>query len=115
MNLYHAPSQIFIAGIVFLVFAKTWHSARMNKLGKAFTIFWVLLWSLLLIILFNLNALATIAGALGIGRGVDLVIYLSLIFIFYALFSLAVQIHKMKEVLTKLVRKESLSEVTKKP
>ena len=112
-SLYHAPSQLFIAAIVIIVFVKTWHSAKANKLGKMFTIVWVCLWLIILLTIFNLPALSSFATALGIGRGVDLVIYLSLIFIFYMLFSITLNYMSLKRDITKLVRKDALREVSK--
>jgi hypothetical protein len=105
-----SSSQVFITSIVLIVFTKTWISARANKLGKKFTILWIIVWSLVIIATLNLTILASIAGKLGIARGVDLIIYISLICVFYLIFSLAVQIHKLRSDLTKITRKQAIRE-----
>ncbi|MFH1712743.1 MAG: DUF2304 domain-containing protein, partial [Candidatus Jacksonbacteria bacterium] len=46
----------------------------------------------------------------GIGRGVDLIIYLSLIFLFSALFFILVRLERLERDVTKIVRKRTLEE-----
>jgi hypothetical protein len=67
-------------------------------------------WIFALILLFNLPSLSKLASSLGIGRGVDLVIYLSLIMIFSTLFKLIVKQKNQDKIITKIIRKIAIDE-----
>ena len=52
-----------------------------------------------------------LARVVGVGRGADVVIYLSLIAIFYLIFRLYVKIEQVEGEITRLVRKLSLDDL----
>ncbi len=54
-----------------------------------------------------------LATVLGVGRGVDLMLYLSVMLIFYLLFRIFVRLEKQEKEITKLVRKMALDESRK--
>ncbi len=51
-----------------------------------------------------------LADRVGIGRGVDLVIYVSILVIFYLLYRLLMRIEKMEKNITNLVRQDALKD-----
>lgn len=114
MTLYHLPSQVFISTIVLIVLLKTYQSAKLQKMNKPFLFIWLSFWLIVLMSIFNLGKLSQIAQAFGIGRGVDFVIYLSLIALFYFLYSLMVKYKQVQENMTKIVRELAIRDVKNK-
>lgn len=53
----------------------------------------------------------TIANRFGIGRGVDFVVYLSIILIFFILFRLHLKVESISRDITELIRQRALDEI----
>lgn len=116
MSWYHLPSQLFIASIVCIVLIRTFLVSRKNKLSGGFVLLWTLLWSSALLVLFNLDRLSQISSRIGIGRGVDLVVYLALILLFWIVFQLALAHKRLERQLTVAIREQALQAAsTQKP
>ncbi len=77
-------------------------------------IFWVLLFGSALAIIIYPSISGDIARILGIGRGVDLVIYASIVLLFYLVFRLYVYLQDLRHELTKLVQKLAMKELNGK-
>lgn len=71
---------------------------------------WILFWLATIIIIIFPDLTVAPANWLGIGRGADLVVYLSLIFIFYLLFRFLLRLEKMEKEITMLVRENALND-----
>jgi len=69
---------------------------------------WLLIWLTALIVVIWPETTVWLANTVGVGRGADLVIYLSVIFIIYFLFRLLLRIEKIEKNLTKLAREEAI-------
>ncbi|MBU2542011.1 DUF2304 domain-containing protein [Patescibacteria group bacterium] len=84
---------------------------KSGLLGPKGTVFWVVFWLLASIFVWWPNSTVILANYLGIGRGTDLVLYVSLAIIFFVLFRLHVKIESIGRDITKVVRKDSLDNV----
>jgi len=84
-----------------------WREKSLN--GREF-IFWLLFWLAAGAVAIQPDWTGIIAERLGIGRGADLVVYLSLIAIFYLLFRIQIQQKKTEREITKIVRKIALKD-----
>jgi len=78
-------------------------------LGPKGALFWVLFWISVGVVVVWPNNAQKIADHIGIGRGADLVIYVSVAVIFYLLFRLNVKLEGLKRDLTKVVRDDTLA------
>ena len=76
--------------------------------------FWIIFWLSVLTIGVFPSIINYIANIIGVGRGVDVAIYFSILIIFYLIFKIFVRIDKIDKDLTKIVRKVSIMEKTKK-
>jgi hypothetical protein len=77
---------------------------RQGKIGTLPFLLWFVLWvSAALVILFP-NTTVGVARYLGIGRGVDLVLYAGGILILYLIFRMFVRFEQMDRNMTKIVR-----------
>jgi small membrane protein len=71
-----------------------------GRVGSA----WLALWIAAAISIANPDVLVWLAHVLGIGRGADLVLYLSILFSFAAFFITYLRFRRVDEQLTKIVR-----------
>lgn len=76
--------------------------------------FWTLLFLTAIVVIIFPNETTTFAQLLGIGRGVDLVVYASIIALFYLVFRSYIMIEDLKHEITLLVRKLALEKSKKK-
>ena len=81
---------------------------KAGEIGKKGAFFWILFWLATLVAVLWPNSTNVLANALGIGRGADFVLYISIIVIFYLLFRLHIKIEGVSRDITKVVRKDSL-------
>jgi hypothetical protein len=65
---------------------------------------WGLLWIAAAVAIAKPELTATIARALGIGRGTDLVLYFAILFMIFGFFAVYVRLRRMENNLTKVVR-----------
>lgn len=100
--------QILI--IVFGLFAFSRVILRFK--GKEITmkefIFWSILWLVIIFFGFLPDITKIFAGLLGIGRGTDAAIYVSIILLFYLLFRIYVKTENIEQEVTKIVREITL-------
>ncbi len=96
--------------VLFALFALTRVILRYREKQITTTEFllWIIIWISLVIVSAAPELLSLPSRLLGIGRGVDVIIYLGLIGLFYLVFRLFVNLENQKRELTKLVREIAL-------
>jgi len=102
--------------LIFFVFAiiKVIMRFRVGDLRLSGLVLWILFWVLGGVIVILPDSTFYFAKLLGIGRGADLVVYVSVILLFFIIFKLMVRIEKMEKNITKIVRKETLDNAVKR-
>ena len=107
---------IQILGIIFALFAlsRAYLRFKDNKLTKNEFVFWALIWFVVIAISIVPNILSLFSNILGIQRGMDLLIVISVVILFYLIFRLYVQLEGVKREITTLVRKVALEDRNKK-
>ena len=71
---------------------------------------WVIFWIMADVVVIWPGITNIFASKLGIGRGSDLVLYISIVLIFYILFKLHVKLESINRDITKIVRERSLEQ-----
>jgi hypothetical protein len=102
--------QILI--IAFAIFALT-RAVRQFKKGSfsiAWLIFWILFWACAAVVAFLPQTTDVVARLVGVGRGADMIVYLSLIALFYLVFRIYVKIEQVEGEITRLVRGRALDD-----
>lgn len=99
--------------IIFTLFAISgaflvWQRRHEGLLSLRAAIWWLLIWVGMLVMAWYPNSVQTAADILGIGRGVDLVIYCALAFILLTIFRLSVKLESLQRDITKVVRHNAL-------
>jgi hypothetical protein len=79
---------------------------RMLHLGL-----WLVFWAAVIVVSLHPRTTDHLADLLGVGRGVDTAMYLSLLLIFYLLFRSFAKIEDMDRQLTRIVRANALREL----
>jgi hypothetical protein len=101
--------------ILFCLYAalRVWQKVRAKSLGRRWGAFWLVFWIGVGMVVALPWTTSLLAARLGVTRGVDLVIYVSVIVLFYLVFRLTLKIEKLEGNITKLVREIALKNVPK--
>ena len=109
---------MIIQGIIiaFALFAvvRTVMQFRKGSLPLGMVLFWILFWILVGVVVALPGTTDIAANFVGVGRGADFVIYLSVVGLFYLVFRLYVKIEDVEREITRLVRKLALEDMDEK-
>lgn len=102
--------------IVFLLFAvsRVLLQLRQRNLTLGSFLFWGSIFIAAIVGVVNPSVTTQVAQVLGIGRGADVVIYFSIVMLFYLIFRLTVTIEEMRYEITHIIRTIALNNVKKK-
>ena len=97
--------QIIATIIILSIFSQLIRKILKDKASLTKIIFWVLFWGISLIIIWlPKETIDNIGNIFGVGRGIDVLVYLSIIFLFYNNLRLNERIDDMDKKVTKIVR-----------
>lgn len=105
-----------ITAALFAIFAlsRAYLRFKEHKLSSFAFIFWLGIWIAGVIAIFIPELTTDLARFLGIGRGVDIVLYASIVIIFYLLFKIYIKIEDTQREITELTRKVALKDESSK-
>ncbi|PIR06444.1 MAG: hypothetical protein COV55_04120 [Candidatus Komeilibacteria bacterium CG11_big_fil_rev_8_21_14_0_20_36_20] len=106
--------QIIITLFVVIILFKLFKQKQNNKISLGGFIVWCLLWLAILVVFWQPETTSYLANLLGVGRGADLIVYISIVVIFYILFKVSVRLNKIDAEITKLVREDAIKHVEKR-
>jgi len=106
--------HIIIAVFVLFAMSRTYLRLKDGELNIFAFIFWMLNWVLVAIIGFWPGVTQRIADIIGIDRGIDTVVYFSILALFYLIYRLYVKIEHLEQDITKVVRDEALDKFNDK-
>lgn len=93
---------ILILAIV-LILLQTLNKFRAKNVSLREFLFWVIFWLAVGTAILMPKLTIFLANYLGVGRGADLVVYASLIFVFYMIFRLFVRQQRLEKDISKIV------------
>ncbi|MBI4599189.1 DUF2304 family protein [Candidatus Uhrbacteria bacterium] len=96
--------QILLAVLAAVALVRTWKQFSDGHVTRRELAFWGGFWLLAGLAALWPKTTDVAARLLGVGRGADLAIYLSLILLFYLVFRLFVKLEQVERDITKLVR-----------
>ncbi|MDK2790249.1 MAG: hypothetical protein PWP15_756 [Methanothermococcus sp.] len=103
---------IQVLGILFALFAisRVMMQIRRNAMSVESGLFWVFIWiSVMLVVVFP-DFLGYLANLVGVGRGVDVLIYLGIVALFYLIYRSYTKIENLEREITKIVREIAIIE-----
>ena len=103
--------QIIVIAFCLYAAFRGWQKIRARSLGARWGAFWLVFWFVGGIVGALPWTTSLLAARLGVTRGVDLVIYVSVIVLFYLVFRLTLKIEKLEGNITKLVREVALKDI----
>ncbi|MBU4285011.1 DUF2304 family protein [Patescibacteria group bacterium] len=77
-------------------------------------LFWLILWIIILIAVLLPQTTAFFAKILGVGRGVDVAIYFSIVLLFYLVFRIFIKLQKIETNITEIIREIALKNSSKR-
>lgn len=86
----------------------TWRRARSGAISRAETVLWSTLWMGAAAVTLRPDLASRFAALIGVGRGVDAVLYAAVVGLFYLIFRIYLRIDKLERDITSLVRREAL-------
>ncbi len=102
------PIQIAAVLVAVIHMARIFSLWRQKKAPLKTAVFWFLVWFAVLVIVFATPVIDALSKPVGVGRGIDLVVYISILVLFYLLFQLHMKIDKLEREITRLVREIAL-------
>ncbi len=103
--------QIILLVVLFCAILMTWKRAREQAITGREAFAWTVLWSGAAFIIFLPQTTTIVAQFFGVGRGVDFVLYASVILLFLGIFRLHVMVERVERKMTELVRAQALKDV----
>ncbi len=101
---------IQILGIIFALFALSRAVLRFKDKNITWKglVFWSVIWIGIIIVAIIPSIFNKLSTFVGIGRPVDILIYVSIILLFYMVFRLLIKLETIEQNITKLVREISI-------
>ncbi len=107
------PVQFLILAFALFALARAFAQFRAGRLSIFWFLSWMILWVAVAMVGVLPKTATLFANAVGVGRGSDLVIYVSLAALFYLVFRLFVKIEDTQREITRLVRTLALKDLEK--
>lgn len=101
--------QYFLVLLVLLILYRILAKWRQGYLSSRDALFWAGFWLVVGAIVIVPETTSFLARMVGVGRGTDLVVYLSIVLIFYIIFQITVKIERIERNITKVVRQVAIS------
>ena len=105
-------AQVFLLTLTVLLMILVIRRYRQKRISTRSFFLWLPLWIAVGVVILFPDITMVFAQLLGIGRGADIVIYLSMILILYLLFKVGIRLERMDREITQIVRHLALTPVT---
>lgn len=102
--------KVVIILFSFYAVYKVYIKYKSGQISAPRAIFWLLLWVAVIGAALWPKTTDLIAKYVGVGRGADLLVYLSILVIFFLMFRIIIRLEKIDREITKIVRKVALDE-----
>jgi hypothetical protein len=103
-------AQLFLLSLAILAMGIGTLWFRQRKIGAMALLLWLVLWIGFAVVVLFPETAVVVAHLLGISRGVDLALYLSVILIFFVLFRIYMRLEQVDRQITQIVRAVALRE-----
>jgi len=107
-NFVLLPIQILLSLFLLFALSRAYLRFRDRAIGFGQFLFWCGLWLLALFTIYYPDFTNYWAKVLGIGRGVDVILYVSIIILFYLVFRVHVLMENVQHDISRLVREIAL-------
>lgn len=105
--------QILLLTFVIFAMSRVYLRAKEKVLSPRAAFFWFLVWTAALVGISLPTTTTKIAEFFGVGRGVDIIVYISLALLFYLVFRIFVMVEDLRHEITSIVRDIALANSSK--
>lgn len=107
--------QIIVTiGVLVLVLPSIYSSYKRKSLAPFGLIVWLLFWVIGLVIIWFPSLINEIGRILGVTRSIDALVYMSIVFLFYIVFTQRTKTNELEREITMLTRKVAIKDIKKK-
>ncbi len=96
--------QIILLLLVIMAIRRLYLKFTSHDISRSEFTAWLILWLAALLVVALPQTASYLAFWMGVGRGSDLVVYLSVLILFYLVFKMVVRLEKIEQQLTMIVR-----------
>ena len=100
--------RILLVLVLVAAMVHTWFRASQGAIRRIEAIGWSLLWVAALIGVLRPETASALARLVGVGRGVDLALYVSIVIILFLVFHLHVLHDRLERTMTEFIRRDAL-------
>lgn len=100
--------QIVLLLIILFAISRVILRTREKVISTQAAIFWSLIWLAALVGISMPQTTTKIASIFGVGRGVDVIVYISMALLFYIVFRMFVALEDLRHEITNLIRQIAL-------
>ncbi len=108
------PIQIVLLIFTLFAISRVYLRSKEKLLTPRTSIFWFLIWLAAATGIILPTTTSNLAQIFGVGRGVDVIVYLSLVLLFYLVFRIYVMIEDLRHEITFLIRQIALQKTSNK-
>ena len=106
--------QLVLLAFILFAISRVFLRVKEKILSTRAAFFWMVIWIAALVGILLPATTTRIASFFGVGRGVDVIVYVSLALLFYLVFRIYVMIEDIRHEITFLVREIALKNSTNK-
>ncbi len=107
--------KFFVILFVLFAISRVIVRYRKNEISSREVFVWSVFWVVVLSATLWPKTTDIVAQAFGVGRGVDFLIFVSILVLFFLIFKIIVKIEKIERDITKIVRKVAIEDRDKHP
>lgn len=108
------PIQIFLLVLVLFAVSRVYLRAKEKILSPKTALFWFAIWTAAAFGILLPTTTTNLAEIVGVGRGVDVIVYVSLALLFYLVFRVFVIVEDLRHEITSLIRQIALQNSSQK-
>ncbi len=108
------PVQVILVLFALFALSRAFLRFKDKEIGIKELMLWSLIWIAAIVVVLIPATAAYMAAFFGIGRPVDLVVYLSIIVLFYMIFKVYVRIDNIEKNISKIITEVAIKKVKKK-
>ncbi len=106
--------QIIALFIIAFFLARLFWQKQKKQIGANEFLFWLIFWFLAAIAIITIKFIDKLVAGLGFtGSGIEVLLYLSIVLLFYLIFRLRLRLAKVERNLTKIIREIALNDKNK--
>lgn len=104
------PIQLIIIAFACFAIFNAWRAYNSGSLDRRKLLWWTVFWLIAAVVILLPQTTTLLANLLGVGRGADLVLYFSVVLLFYGVFAISRKVDRLDRHLTELVRQVALGD-----